>query len=146
MAGVKLEPTGLTGGDGRSDILGGFYKVFESYTQTIDGTARSLFDYNTLGKRTYLIRIEVDRNNTGEFWDTSWSGILTWFDTGTNSSDVSELHLQGAGHSSNGRQIKARVKQNYNNANPNSCEFQIWDATGGSHTNKKVTVYVKRLG
>jgi len=146
MAGVKLTPLGIDGGDGRTDVLGGFYKIYESYSATVDGTARTFFSGSDLGEHTYLVRILVDRNGTGDIWDSSWSGILNWFDYGTNSADVSELYLQGAAHSFNGRQIKARVKQNYNNASPAHAEFQLWDSTGGSHTNKYVAIFAKRLG
>ena len=140
---IYLSQAGLKGGDGRYDVLADYYKIYESYSATIDGTARTFFSGADLSTATYLVRIYIDRNGTQEYWSTSWSGILTWYDSGTNSSDVSELHLQGAGHSFNGNQIKARVKQNYA---PGSNEFQIWDSSGSVNTNKQVSIYVKRLG
>ncbi len=58
---------------------------------------------------TYAVQMYVnDGTNTSQYQET-YSGIMSWYNGGTNSTDADEILLHKAGHASNGRHVYLRT-------------------------------------
>ena len=64
---------------------------------------------------TYIMQVWMDNNSeqTGQ-WNERISGVLTWFEGGTNSEDADEIPISKAGHAKNAHNIKLRVTRMLN--------------------------------
>ena len=55
-----------------------------------------------------------DGTNTNQ-WSEYYSGIMSWYNGTTNSTDVDEILLHKAGHAPNGRHMYLRVQRTSSN-------------------------------
>ena len=64
---------------------------------------------SNLGTGTYAVQMYVnDGTNTAQYQEY-YSGIMSWYNGGTNSTDADEILLHKAGHASNGRHVYLRT-------------------------------------
>lgn len=72
-----------------------------SWTDT--GIARS-----NLQSGSYMVQVHNNEPNNGIYGER-WTGVMSWYDGGTNSNEVDEISLHCAGHANNGRHIYLRT-------------------------------------
>lgn len=60
----------------------------------------------------------------GGWYSETWTGIMQWYSSGTNSNDSTTIHMTGAGHAPNGGILYARFKRF--GGNNNNHGLQIW--------------------
>ena len=58
---------------------------------------------------SYMVQIYNNGRSDTELWDERWTGVMSWYSGGTNSNEVDEISLHGAGHANNGRHIYLRT-------------------------------------
>ncbi len=64
---------------------------------------------NNLSTGTYVVQLFVDGAGQGGQWTEYYSGIMSWFNGGTNSGDADEIFLHKAGHATNGKSMYLRT-------------------------------------
>lgn len=69
---------------------------------------------NNLSTGTYAVQLCVDGAGQGGQWTEYYSGIMSWYDGGTNSSDSDEIFLHKAGHATNEKSIYLRTIRELN--------------------------------
>lgn len=92
--------------------LDGMYDVVEiekSLAAVTDWANTGIYGPN-LSTGTYLVQVYCG-TNYNSIWGERWSGVMSWYDQNTNSTDSDEIWLHNAGHSSNGRRLYLRVKR-----------------------------------
>lgn len=57
---------------------------------------------------TYIVQVAVYASNDG-IWDGYWSGVMTWYRSGTNSTDANEILLHQASHALGSNNIYLRT-------------------------------------
>lgn len=67
-----------------------------------------------LSTGTYAVQMFANCQGTGGLWREYFSGIMTWFAEGTNSTEADEISLHKAGHAPNNQHIYLRTKRNQN--------------------------------
>ena len=65
-----------------------------------------------LATGTYAVQMFVNTQGTGGIWTEYFSGIMSWYASGTNSTEADEIMLHKAGHASNNQHIYLRTKRN----------------------------------
>jgi hypothetical protein len=75
---------------------------------------------------TYIVQIyNVDDYTTGGLnYDETYSGLMSWYDGNTNSTESTEILLTAAGHAPNNNHIYLRVQRTLN-ADTNNLKLQI---------------------
>lgn len=81
----------------------------KSLTLTTDWQPTGITSPN-LATGTYIVQVSGFRNGICGLWDEFFSGVMTWYDGGTNSSDTHEIMLHCAGHASNSSHIFLRTR------------------------------------
>ena len=72
---------------------------------------------SNLGTGTYAVQMYVnDGTNTSQYQEY-YSGMMSWFNGTTNSTDADEILLHKAGHASNGRHVYLRTIRTPNSGN-----------------------------
>ena len=62
---------------------------------------------------SYIVQIFNNGTNNSIYVER-WTGVMSWFSGGTNSNEVDEISLHGAGHANNGRHIFLRTARTPN--------------------------------
>ncbi len=76
-----------------------------------------------LATGTYILQVLVDNYDvSGGQYTEYYSGVMSWFATGTNSTDYDEIVLHKAGHAPNGNWINLRTLRQ---SNPGTLKLQI---------------------
>ena len=89
------------------------YNVIEiekSLTATTDWTDTGISGTD-LDTGSYMVQVYTGSNYAG-LWSERWTGVMTWFNGGTNSSEADEILLHNSGHASNGVDLFLRTKRN----------------------------------
>ena len=68
-----------------------------------------------LGTGTYAVQMLVNDGTNTSQWTEYYSGIMSWYNGTTNSTDVDEILLHKAGHAPNGRHMYLRVQRTSSN-------------------------------
>jgi hypothetical protein len=76
---------------------------------------------SNLATGTYAVQMLVNTQGTGGIWTEYFSGIMSWYASGTNSGEADEIMLHKAGHAPNNQHIYLRTKRN----NQGSLVLQI---------------------
>ena len=63
---------------------------------------------SNLQSGSYMVQIYNDAPNNGIYAER-WTGVMSWYDGGTNSNETDEISLHCAGHANNGRHIFLRT-------------------------------------
>jgi len=85
----------------------------------------------------YLISIKI---TSGGWYSETWSGLMQWYSSSTNSNNATDIYLTGSGHAPNSQILYARFKRFAGNSNNHG--LQIW-ANGNSTSN--VNIYAFQL-
>ena len=84
-------------------------------------------NYQDLKTGTYVMQVWMDDNQTATGqWNERISGIVTWFESPTNSEGVNEIPVSKAGHANNSHDIKLRVART-STAGGGVLRLQIYD-------------------
>ena len=109
MPDLSITPDGITGHG---------MELYVSSNASLSTTATTFMtnSQRPSGMETgpYLLTVKL---SGGGWYSESWSGIMQWYSSGTNSSNATDIHLTGAGHAPNNRVLYARFKRQTNNAN-----------------------------
>jgi len=133
MPDLSITPDGITGHG---------MELYVSSNASLSTTATTFMtnSQRPSGMETgpYLLTVKL---SGGGWYSESWSGIMQWYSSGTNSSNATDIHLTGAGHAPNNRVLYARFKRQANNANNHA--LQLWsNMTSTSHT---LHIYATKL-
>lgn len=88
--------------------------TIKEFTKSIKLSANTWTDvgisYQDLNTGTYVIQVWMDDNQsaTGQ-WNERISGIVTWFESPTNSEGADDIPVSKAGHATNSHNIKLRT-------------------------------------
>ena len=58
---------------------------------------------------SYMVQIYNNGRSDTELWDERWTGVMSWYDGGTNNTGADEISLHCAGHANNGRHLYLRT-------------------------------------
>lgn len=88
--------------------------TIKEFTKSLQLPANTWTDvginYQDLKTGTYVMQVWMDDNQTATGqWNERISGIVTWFESPTNSEGVSEIPVSKSGHANNSHDIKLRV-------------------------------------
>lgn len=74
---------------------------------------------NNLPRGSYLVQITFTSDNQADngIWGEIFTGLMSWYDGGTNSSNTDEIMLHKAGHAPNNGHLYLRVKRNPSGSN-----------------------------
>lgn len=70
---------------------------------------------SNLGTGTYAVQMLVNDGTNTSQWTEYYSGIMSWYNGTTNSTDTDEILLHKAGHAPNGRHMYLRVQRTSSN-------------------------------
>ena len=119
--------------------------TIQEFTKSIKLSANTWTDvginYTDIKTGTYIMQVWMNDNSeqTGQ-WNERISGIVTWFESPTNSEDADEIPVSKSGHAKNSHDIKLRVTRTPSGY----LKLQMYDsiAWGG---NANVVFRFKRL-
>ena len=88
--------------------------TIQEFTKSIQLPANTWTDvginYTDIKTGTYIMQVWMNDNSTATGqWNERISGILTWFESPTNSEDADEIPVSKSGHAKNSHDIKLRV-------------------------------------
>ena len=63
---------------------------------------------SNLQSGSYMVQVHNNEPNN-QIYGERWTGVMSWYDGGTNSNEVDEISLHCAGHANNGRHIYLRT-------------------------------------
>lgn len=94
------------------DALGGIVSISKSIKLTTSwqnaGIAR-----DDLSTGTYVVQVSGLTSDDGlNTYNEIWSGVMSWYDSGTNSSESDEIFLHKAGRAPNNADIYLRTQRN----------------------------------
>ena len=84
---------------------------------------------NIGGTGTFAVQVYSDAHGStgGAWYNMYWSGIMSWYHTGVNATDIDEVPLHATGHAMNGNTLEIRTKLHTADGSSyaNRCELQI---------------------
>ena len=69
-----------------------------------------------LSTGTYAVQVFGDFAGQGNLWTEYFSGIMSWYSGGTNSTDSDEISLHSCGHATNGNALYLRTLRQSNSS------------------------------
>ena len=108
----------MSNGDkAKLDALGDIVTIQKSLKLTTDWMDTGIAGDN-LSSGSYIVQISGLTTNSTGFYGEIFSGIMTWYDGETNSSESDEIPLHSAGHAQNGNKVYLRTsRRNRGNGN-----------------------------
>ena len=105
------------GDKAKLDALGDIVTIQKSLKLTTDWMDTGIAGEN-LSSGSYIVQISGLTTNSTGFYGEIFSGIMTWYDGETNSSESDEIPLHSAGHAQNGNKVYLRTsRRNRGNGN-----------------------------
>lgn len=98
------------GDKAKLDALGDIVTIQKSLKLTTDWMDTGIAGEN-LSSGTYIIQVSGLTTNSTGFYSEVFSGIMTWHDSETNSTEVDEIPLHSAGHAQNGNRVYLRTSR-----------------------------------
>lgn len=94
------------------DALGGITSIQKSITLKTDWQNTGIAS-NNLSTGTYVVQVSGLNSNDGlNTYNEIWSGVMSWYASGTNSTESDEIFLHKAGHAPNSNDIYLRTQRN----------------------------------
>lgn len=94
------------------DALGGIVSIQKSITLKTDWQNTGIASDN-LSTGTYVVQVSGLSSDDGlSTYSEIWSGVMSWYGSGTNSTESDEIFLHKAGHAPNGNDIYLRTMRN----------------------------------
>jgi len=113
----NIQHTGLTMTSG-SDI-DQLYSVTKSLTLSTSWQDTGII-FNNLSTGSYMVQVTVnDHAVGGQHYSEMYTGVLSWYSSGTNSTATDEILLHRAGHAPNNGDIFLRTARVAGNTSPN---------------------------
>ena len=108
----------MSNGDkAKLDALGDIVTIQKLLKLTTDWMDTGIAGDN-LSSGSYIVQISGLTTNSTGFYGEIFSGIMTWYDGETNSSESDEIPLHSAGHAQNGNKVYLRTsRRNRGNGN-----------------------------
>ena len=78
-----------------------------------------------LSTGTYAVQVFGDFAGQGNLWTEYFSGIMSWYSGGTNSTDSDEISLHSCGHATNGNELYLRTLRQSTSSNSPVVKLQI---------------------
>lgn len=95
------------------EVTGGVVSLTKNLRLTTSWATTGI-GFSDLESGTYIIQVYVhDHMVGGGHFHEYYSGLMSWFSTGTNSPYADEITLHRAGHAPNSGRIYLRTKRNY---------------------------------
>ena len=98
------------GDKAKLDALGDIVTIQKTLKLTTDWIDTGIASTN-LSSGTYIVQISGLTTNSTGFYSEVFSGIMTWHDSETNSTEVDEIPLHSAGHAQNGNRVYLRTSR-----------------------------------
>lgn len=95
---------------------------------------------SVLASGSYIVQVSGMSSSATSFYSEIWTGVMSWYEGSTNSTDVDEIVLHKAGHASNGKTIYLRTVRT---SSSGSLKLQISASAALSSTN--VTFKFRKL-
>lgn len=112
----------------------------KEFTKTVNvSSINTWYDLGIIGSDlengTYIMEIYTNSSNVNGQYLERLSGIVAWYQSGTNSDYSDEIPLSKAGHSRSNHNIKIRIIRTRATESPNNIKLQIsdtiaWTGTG----------------
>jgi len=83
----------------------------------------------------YIISCKI---STSPWYSETWTGLMQWYSSSTNSNDATNIYMTGSGHATNSQILYARFKRFGGNANNHG--LQVW-SNGNSTVNFQVWAF-----
>lgn len=84
--------------------------------------------YTDVGQTgSYMVQLTGANNGQGGLWGEVFTGIMTWYSSGTNSGESDEILLQNSGHAPNSGDLFLRIKRT-SRSDEGYCKLQIASA------------------
>lgn len=96
------------GDKAKLDAMGDIVTIQKSLKLTTDWMDTGIAG-ESLSSGTYIIQVSGLTTNSTGFYQEVYSGVMTWFNSMTNSTGVDEIPLHNAGHAENGNEIYLRT-------------------------------------
>lgn len=130
---VTVSADGLmTAGDKvKLDAIGDIVTIQKTLTLNTDWQDTGIKGAD-LPSGTYIVQVSGMTTNSTGFYQEIYSGVMSWFNTMTNSDGTDEIMLHNAGHAENGNEIYLRTSRSASTANPNTLRLQIASKTAGT--------------
>lgn len=96
------------GDKAKLDAMGDIVTIQKSLKLTTDWMDTGIAG-ESLNSGTYIIQVSGLTTNSTGFYQEVYSGVMTWFNSTTNSTGVDEIPLHNAGHAENGNEIYLRT-------------------------------------
>ena len=94
------------------DALGTIVSIQKSITLET-GWQNTGIASNNLATGTYVVQVSGLTSDDGlSTYSEIWSGVMSWYGSGTNSTESDEIFLHKAGHAPNGNDIYLRTQRN----------------------------------
>ena len=78
-----------------------------------------------LSTGTYAVQVFGDFAGQGNLWTEYFSGIMSWYSGGTNSTDADEISLHSCGHATSGNELYLRTLRQSRSSNSPVVKLQI---------------------
>lgn len=113
----NIEHTGLTMTSGTD--VDQLYSVTKSITLSTSWQDTGII-FNNLATGSYIIQVKADDHSVGgQQYSEFYTGVMSWYASGTNSTNTDEINLHRAGHASNAGDIFLRTARVTGNTSPN---------------------------
>lgn len=129
---ASLHPYGI---DGHGEL------IYSNTSYQFSATAATVVPKTSWSAESgpYLITIKTTNS---PFYSESWTGIMQWYASSTNSNNADDIHLTASGHARNNYIVYARFKRFAGNNNDHG--LQIW-ASGTPSNTTNVQIYAFQL-
>ena len=97
---------------------------------------------SNLATGTYAVQVSGINNGNCGLWGDIFSGVMSWYNGGTNDSSADEIMLHSAGHARNGGHIFLRVLRS---ANSDGKSYLQIKALSSASASQSVTFTFRRL-
>lgn len=91
-----------------------------TFTKNISFAVNTWFDVGINGGNlqsgVYIMHFYPTSTVSSQLWSEHFTGLLYWYNGGTNSPNATNITLHYSGHANNSTQIQARTQRSANNA------------------------------
>lgn len=132
------------GDKAKLDAMGDIVTIQKSLKLTTDWMDTGIAG-ESLSSGTYIIQVSGLTTNSTGFYQEVYSGVMTWFNSTTNSTGVDEIPLHNAGHAENGNEIYLRTaRMNAGSDSKGRLKLQIAALKAGT-TADTITFKFRRM-
>ena len=130
----KLDVAGEITHEGLVPKAGAFVDGLVTINKTVSTTAATWTSLdislsNIGGSGTFAVQVYSNAHGStgGAWYSMYWSGMMSWYHSNVNSTDIDEISLHAAGHAMNGNTLELRTKLHTADGTSyaNRCELQI---------------------